>query len=84
MLIDPRSATGTEDPPDPVTMPIEYDAESGVITFDLARERAARTRACTMEGEALVVDGAETITAELSMTAKDYSAEASLEVLRKP
>ena len=83
MTIDPRSVTGSEDDPEPITMPLEYDAESGVITFDLA-ETCGTEATCTMEGEALVVDGAETITAVIGLTSEDYSALADIEVLRKP
>jgi hypothetical protein len=83
MTVDPRKATGTEDEPDPVTMPIEYDTASGVITFDLSGTCGTEA-SCTMEGEALVVEGAETITASIGMTSKDYSAQADLEVLRAP
>jgi hypothetical protein len=82
LIIDARKALGADADADPLTMPIEYDPDSGAIVFDLS-QTCGDEAACEMEGEALVIDGAETITAAMTMVSELYSAEADMEVLRK-
>jgi hypothetical protein len=83
LKIDVRKVLGSDNDADPLRLPLEYDADSGSIVFDLG-ENCDEDSVCSMEGEALVVEGAETITALLEMQGKDYSADADLSVVRKP
>ena len=83
MIIDPRWPRTPTIRADPVTMPIEYDAESGVITFDLAELRRGRSLR-RWKARPWWSMAPRRSPPSMAMTADDYSAEAALEVLRKP